>query len=220
MDGILVVDKPQGFTSHDCVKIIRKKFGIKKVGHAGTLDPLATGILILLLGKATRLFGDFSSFDKEYEATLTLGLTTDTGDIQGNFVRQFPFEHIKKEDVLQGFSKFRGIIEQIPPMVSALKYKGKKLYQLARRGITVPRSSRKICIHSLTLTRFAPPEIDFKVQCSKGTYVRKLGEDIGQMLGSGGCISSIRRTALGPFKINEAVKLAEINESHLRNWPH
>ncbi len=215
-----MADKPQGLTSHDCVKIIRKRFGIKKVGHAGTLDPLATGILILLLGRATRLFADFSGFDKEYEATLTLGLATDTGDIQGSVIQSLPYEHIKEEDVLQGLSKFQGAIEQIPPMVSALKYQGKRLYELARRGITVPRSSRKIFIRSLLLIRFAPPEIDFKVQCSKGTYVRKLGEDIGQLLGSVGCISKIRRIASGPFRINEAVKLADINESHLRNWPY
>jgi tRNA pseudouridine55 synthase len=220
MDGILVIDKPRGLTSHDCVKIIRKRFGIKKVGHAGTLDPLATGILILLLGKATRLFLGFAGFDKEYEATLTLGITTDTGDSQGKIINTSTYEHIKEIDVLGVFNKFQGNIEQIPPMVSAIKYQGKKLYELARRGIVVARSPRKICIHSLILTGYRPPEVDFKVECSKGTYIRTLGEDIGSRLGCGGCISRIRRTKLGPFNINEAVSLEGINESHLRHWPN
>ncbi len=219
MDGILVVDKPEGLTSHDCVKKIRYKFSVKKVGHAGTLDPLATGILILLVGKAVRLFPAFSGFDKEYEATLTLGITTDTADIQGKIIKSLPYEHISKEQLLVIFKKFQGAIEQVPPMVSALKYHGKKLYQLARLGIVVPRSARKIFIHSLILTRYNLPEVDFLVKCSKGTYVRKLGEDIGDALGCGGCISRIRRINLGPFKINEAVRLEEINESHLRQWP-
>ncbi|MDP2939386.1 MAG: tRNA pseudouridine(55) synthase TruB [Candidatus Omnitrophota bacterium] len=217
MDGILVIDKPQGITSHDCVKKIRKIFGVKKVGHAGTLDPLATGILVVLLGKATRKFLDFSGFDKEYEATLTLGITTDTGDIQGKIIKTLPFDHVRRENVLQAFNNFVGVIEQIPPMVSALKYHGEKLYQLARRGIVVERRPRKICIHSLTLTEYVPPELNFKVKCSKGTYIRTLAEDIGTMLGCGGCISSIRRIGLGPFKIEEAIKLEEINASHLRH---
>ena len=218
MDGILVIDKPQGLTSHDCVKKIRKRFGIRKVGHAGTLDPLATGILIMLLGKATRRFLDFSSFDKEYEATLILGTSTDTGDILGRIINTSPFEQINLEMLKDVFSRFKGEIEQIPPMFSALKYQGKRLYQLARRGIVVPLAPRKVFIHNLILTRYSSPEVDFRVKCSKGTYVRKLAEDLGNALGCGGCISRIRRITLGPFKIEEAVKLEEINENHLRQW--
>jgi tRNA pseudouridine55 synthase len=220
MDGILIIDKPQGLTSHDCVKIIRKTFNLKKVGHAGTLDPMATGILILLLGKATRLFPDFSGFDKEYEATLTLGITTETGDIEGSVVKSQPYGDVKLEKLLEVFDKFQGETEQIPPMVSALKYKGKKLYQLARKGIVIPRNPRKIFIHSLILANFSPPEIDFKVKCSKGTYIRKLGEDMGDLLGCGGCISRLRRTKAGPFRIEEAIKLEEANENHIRQWPN
>lgn len=219
MEGILVVDKPSGLTSHDCVKAARKRFGIKKVGHAGTLDPLATGILILLVGKAARLFSEFSGFDKEYEATLTLGTTTDTGDSEGKIIRSVGYGHITREKLLDAFKKFQGAGEQVPPMVSALKYQGKRLYQLARQGIVVPRAPRKIYIHSLSLIDFKPPQVDFRVSCSKGTYVRKLGEDIGGLLGCGGCICRLRRINLGPFKIEEAIKLEEIDESYLRQWP-
>lgn len=215
----MVVDKPGGLTSHDCVKIIRKKFGMKKVGHAGTLDPLATGILVMLLGKATRLFPLFANFDKEYEATLTLGISTDTGDIKGKIIESSKYEHVTFDKMQVAISRFQGEIEQIPPMVSALKYKGEKLYQLARRGIEVKRTPRKIRIYSLIMTRYSVPEVDFKVKCSKGTYVRKLGEDIAREAGCGGCISSIRRINLGPFNINEAVSLEEINENYLRQWP-
>lgn len=220
MDGILIIDKPQGLTSHDCVKKIRETFNIKKVGHAGTLDPMATGILILLLGKATRLFPDFSGFDKEYKATLTLGITTETGDIEGNIVKSQPYDYVKLERLLEVFDKFQGETEQIPPMVSALKYKGKKLYQLARKGIVIPRSPRKIFIHSLIMEKYNPPEIEFKVKCSKGTYIRKLGEDMGDLLGCGGCISRLRRIMAGPFGIEEAIKLEEANENHIRQWPN
>ncbi len=219
MDGILVIDKPQGLTSHDCVKRIRRLFNIKKVGHAGTLDPLATGILVMLLGKATRLFNDFSGFDKEYEATLMLGIATDTGDIEGKIIKTQAYEHIKQDNLKEVFKKFVGELEQVPPMVSALKHKGMKLYQLARQGIEVERKPRKILIHSLHLIEYDAPEAVFRVKCSKGTYIRKLGEDIGNMLGCSGCISRLRRTNLGPFNIDEAVKLEEINENHLRAWP-
>lgn len=218
MDGILIVDKPQNITSHDVVRHIRSIFGIKKVGHAGTLDPMATGVLVLLLGEATRLFSHFSHFDKEYEATLTLGLETETGDIQGKIKKEFAFEKIDTERIREVFKQFTGKIEQIPPMFSALKFKGKKLYQLARKGIEVERKPRSITIHSLKLLRFEPPQIDFSVCCSKGTYIRRLGEDIAKALGTRGCLCVLRRVTLGPFSIKEARKLGEVNESHIRPW--
>lgn len=218
MEGILIIDKPENITSHDVVKHIRKLFAIKKVGHAGTLDPMATGILVLLLGKSTRLFSSFSSFDKEYEATLTLGLETETGDRQGKIKKEFAFEKIDEDRIEKAFKQFVGKIEQVPPMFSALKFKGKKLYELARKGIEVERKPRPISIYSLMLLKFDPPQIDFRVRCSKGTYIRKLAEDIAKALGTRGCLSALRRTVLGPFGIKEAVKLEEINESHVRIW--
>lgn len=220
MDGILIVDKPSGITSHDVVENIRHKFGIKRVGHAGTLDPIATGILILLLGKATKLFSNFVNFDKEYEATLTLGISTQTGDTQGKTIEIKSYENIALAEVEKVFNESKEQTEQIPPIFSALKYKGRRLYALARKGIEVPLIARKIKIYSLELRNFNLPEIDFYIRCSKGTYVRKVAQDMGKMLGCGGCISRIRRVGIGPFKIEEAIKLADINESHLRHWQY
>lgn len=218
-EGILIIDKPQGITSHDVVNSVRRKLGIKRVGHAGTLDPIATGLLIILVGKVTKSFNKFVNFDKEYLATLTLGKRTDTGDALGNVVKTEPFGHITQEKVKEVSNSFVGDIEQIPPMVSALKYKGKRLYSLAKKGISVPRESRKIKIHSLEIIKFSLPDVDLRIACSKGTYIRKLGEDMGELLGCGAHISKIRRTAIGPFRIEEAIKLEEVNESLLRNWP-
>lgn len=219
MDGILVIDKPTGITSHDVVKHIRQRFDIKRVGHAGTLDPMATGILIVLLGKCTQLFSDFSNSDKEYEATLTLGVETETGDKDGKIRKEFAFEKIDEVRINEVFAQFTGTMEQVPPMFSALKFKGKKLYQLARKGITLDLKPREVMIHSLKLLRFNPPHIDFSVRCSKGTYIRKLGEDIAKSLGTRGCLSALRRIASGPFTIQQAIKLEDINENHIRPWP-
>ncbi len=217
-DGILVIDKPSGVTSHDIVDVIRKKLKIKKVGHSGTLDPVATGVLVLLVGRATKLFSKFVHFDKEYEATLRLGVVTSTGDSQGTVVCEKEISHIKEEDVRAAFSQFIGERQQVPPMVSAIKHQGKRLYELARRGIEVDRKARTIKIYDLKITAMNLPEVDFYVKCSKGTYIRRLGEEIGEELGVGGTISRIRRISLGPFHIGEAVKIEEANESHLRDW--
>jgi len=217
MNGFLIVDKPEGITSHDVVDFIRKKFCIRKVGHAGTLDPMATGVLVLLVGKATKQFIRFENFDKEYEATLTLGSMTDTGDAQGKIIKTQRFDNISKEKVEEVFNRFIGEINQVPPMVSALKYKGNRLYALARCGIDVIRKPRKIKIYFLKLIEFNLPHIKFVVRCSKGTYIRKLGEDMGNVLGCGGHISSIRRLSVGPFNIRDAVRPQDINESYLRH---
>lgn len=217
-DGIILIDKPSGMTSHDVVAIIRRTFNMRQVGHAGTLDPLATGVLILLLGPATKLFNKFSSMDKAYEATLTLGTTTDTADIEGKVLTTAPYQHISRESVEDVFSRFIGDIEQTPPMVSALKVKGKRLYRLARKGVHVELQPRKIRIDSLKIVHFALPEVRFSLECSKGTYVRKLAEDAGEILGCGGCISQIRRTRIGTFKIQDAVTLENVNESHIRHF--
>ena len=217
-EGILVVNKPMGLTSHDVVKEIRRKFRMQQVGHAGTLDPLATGVLVILLGKSTKLFNKFVDLDKAYRATLILGTSTDSADIQGKVLEKRPYEHITREQAEIVFRRFAGEIEQVPPMVSAVKVKGKKLYQLARKGIAIERQARLIKIHRLQLESFAPPEVKFYLECSKGTYVRQLAEDIGKELGCGACITQIERTKVGSFSIDDAVTLEEINEGHIRNW--
>jgi len=217
-EGILIIDKPSGVTSHDIVDIVRKKINIKQVGHSGTLDPLATGVLVLLVGKATKLFSKFVNFDKEYEATLMLGIVTSTGDSQGKILSKNDFSHLTQDNVRGAFLEFIGPSLQVPPMVSAIKYKGRRLYELARRGIEVKRAARPINIYELNISRMELPEVDFLVKCSKGTYIRRLGEEIGEKLCVGGYISRIRRTALGPFNIRDAVSLEDIHESNIRDW--
>ena len=218
LNGFLIVDKPQGITSHDVVNVIRRKFKMRRVGHAGTLDPLATGVLVILLGRSTKLFDKFSSFDKAYEATMTLGITTDSADIEGKILNQSPCEGVTENQILDVFKQFIGDINQTPPMVSAVKVQGKRLYKLARQGIEVKREPRKINIKSLGLVHLALPEVKFYLECSKGTYVRQLAEDVGRVLGCGGCISQIKRTRIGNFTIEEAAALEEISESHIRHW--
>ena len=215
-NGILVVDKPSDMTSHDVVDVVRRKFKMKQVGHAGTLDPLATGVLVVLLGQATKLFNKFSAFDKSYVATITFGLTTDTADIRGNVIDRKPYDLVTEQNVRDIFRSFLGESDQIPPMVSALKHKGKRLYQLARKGVEIKREARRIKIYSLELLSFMLPEVKFSLECSKGTYVRKFAEDVGSRLGCGGCISQIHRTKVGPFEIGQAAKLEHISESDIR----
>ncbi len=217
-EGLLIIDKPSGMTSHDVVALMRKKLRTKKIGHSGTLDPVATGVLVLLVGKATKLFSKFVHFDKEYEATLRLGTVTSTGDSEGRVLAEKNASHVTEAEVRRVFSEFVGERQQVPPMVSAIKHKGERLYELARRGIEVERQARTIRIYDLKITRIAFPDIDFFVKCSKGTYIRRLGEEIGEVLGVGGFISRIRRVSLGPFTIKEALKIDEANESHLRAW--
>ncbi len=218
LEGIVVVDKPTGLTSHDVVSRVRRRFKMRRVGHAGTLDPLATGVLVVLVGKATRLFGRFEAFDKAYKATLILGRRTTTADVEGRIVSESPWGEVTRERLEEVFREFTGRIEQIPPMVSAVKVKGKRLYTLARKGLEVRREARKITIHSLEILEFSPPEVRFTLECSKGTYVRKLAEDIGERLGCGACISEIQRTKVGPFTIDQAVRLEDLDESCLRPW--
>ena len=217
-EGIIIVDKPDGMTSHDVVARVRRRFNMKRVGHAGTLDPLATGVLVLLLGKATKLFNKFVAFDKAYRATMILGTETTSADTQGEVTGRQPYEHITRQQVEEVFKNFTGHIEQIPPMVSAVKVKGQKLYQLARKGIIIEREPRQIRIDCLRVEQFNSPEVAFYLECSKGTYVRQLAEDAGKILGCGACISQIRRTKVGAFNIEDAVNLEDLNESHIRNW--
>lgn len=211
MDGILLIDKPSGMTSHDVVDFIRRKFRIKRVGHSGTLDPMATGLLIILLGRATRLSRSFAEFDKEYEASLTLGESTDTQDAQGKTVFKSDIEGLDESQINEGFLRFKGEIEQIPPMVSAIKYKGKRLYELARNNQIVPRQPRKVQIYKLEITKIDLPRVDFHIVCSKGTYIRTLCEDIGKRLGCGGYLSRLRRIRIGPYILSKAISLDEVS---------
>lgn len=218
MEGIIIVNKPDGMTSHDVVAIVRKKFKMRRVGHAGTLDPLATGVLVLLLGKATKLFDKFVAFDKAYRATMILGTATNSADTQGKIIQQLPYDHVTRQQVEEAFKGFVGDIEQVPPMVSAVKVGGRKLYQLARKGIEVERKPRQIRIDCLRMEDFNPPDVKFYLECSKGTYVRQLAEDVGKVLGCGACISQIQRTKVGAFCLEDAVDIEDINEGHMRNW--
>lgn len=217
--GIIVVDKPSGITSFDVVRKIRSRFKIKKVGHCGTLDPLATGLLVILLGKDTKLFSKFSTFDKAYKASLELGLSTSTGDCLGEVLERKGIENLSTSDIESVFKDFIGDIIQVPPMFSALKYHGKKLYELARQGLEVPRKERLIKIYDLKICDLRLPYVDFYVHCSKGTYIRTLAQDIGKRIGCGACIVDIRRTLLGPFDIGDAITMDKLDESHIRDWP-
>lgn len=205
MDGILIVDKPKGLTSHDVVDFIRKRFHLKKVGHAGTLDPLATGVLVILIGSLTKKSADLISQDKEYEVVLSLGVATDTQDGQGEVVKREKVNNLSLEQIKHTFSKFLGRIEQTPPMFSALKIKGKKLYTLARKGIEIKRPSRPVHIYKLEIKKFTSPDINFIINCSKGTYVRTLCADIAERLGCCGYMSYLRRVRSGTFVISQSI---------------
>lgn len=217
-DGILIINKPQGLTSHDVVERVRKILGRKRVGHAGSLDPLATGVLIIFIGKATQLFNKFLEFNKEYIATLTLGRITDSGDSEGKILKIVPVPFIEEETIKMIFQEFVGEIEQVPPMVSALRYRGRRLYQFARLGLNIPRQPRKVIIEELRLLKFDCSDIHFYVRCSRGTYVRQLACDIALRLGSGGHISQIERLSVGPFNIKDAISIDKVDESHIRHW--
>jgi tRNA pseudouridine55 synthase len=207
MDGILIIDKPQWLTSHDVVLKLRKKTGQQKIGHAGTLDPLATGILVMVLGNATKLVPKLINHDKTYEVCMTLGLKTDSGDITGKTIKKDEVENIDSSKLEKAFIKFTGEIDQTPPMVSAKKHKGKPLYKYARQGKIIPREPKKINIYSITMHKVEIPEVSFTVDCSKGTYIRTLCEDIGDFLDIGACANKIRRIKSGQFTIEQALPL-------------
>jgi len=216
IEGLILVAKPGNMTSHDIVDFVRKRLGTRRVGHAGTLDPLAEGLLIVLVGKYTKLFPKFVNFDKEYLGVLKLGEVTTTGDCEGETVKQEDYSYITEDRIKEVFPSFEGEIEQVPPMVSAVRVGGKRLYSLARKGITIERAARRINIYSLKILKIDLPFVEFCVRCSKGTYVRKLAEDIGERLGCGAHIIKIKRLSIGRFKLEDAVKLDDINESHLQ----
>ena len=213
VNGILIVDKPQGFTSHDVVAKLRGMLRQKKIGHAGTLDPMATGVLVVLLGNATRASDHASGQSKEYVARLRLGLTTDTQDITGATLEEHPVE-VGEEALRAVLPAFTGDIQQLPPMYSAISVNGKRLYDLARKGVEVERQSRDIVIEQLELLPreegLQAHDYDLRALCSKGTYVRTICHDIGAALGCGGCMAALRRTRSGRFTLQDALTFEEI----------
>ena len=212
MNGIVIVDKPQGWTSQDVTARLRRVFNTRRIGHGGTLDPMATGVLPVFVGRATRGVEFFEHAEKTYEATIRLGLTTDTEDTSGTVLSEQEVS-ISEADFLAVLPKFRGKIQQIPPMYSALKINGQKLVDLARRGKEVERQPREIEIFVLDCLEFSGNEARLRVRCSKGTYIRTLCKDIGEALGCGGCMAALRRVQAGEYTIAEAVPLQELLET-------
>ena len=207
MDGIINVFKPKGITSHDVVSIMRKTIGIKKIGHTGTLDPNATGVLPLCVGKGTRVSEYLLDVDKEYIGELSLGIATDTQDIDGKIIKSSS-KTVSKDDIYRAFDEFRGRIEQIPPMYSALKHNGKKLYELAREGKVVKRDPREVYIYDLKIIDILDnKKVIFYSKCSRGTYIRTLCNDIGELLGTYGYMSYLIRVGVGDFKIADSYSI-------------
>lgn len=211
-EGVLFVDKDKGMTSHDVVNRVRRLFGLKKVGHAGTLDPMATGLLIILIGKATKVSQYLMSLSKEYEGTVTLGTATDSYDAEGEVTQTSEVPNFSEEDIKTQMKTFLGDQYQTPPMFSAKKVGGKPLYKSARKGIEVEREPRFIHISSFELLRFQTPYIDFRLRSSKGTYVRSVAHDLGERLGTCAHLSALRRTAIDDFTLDKAFTLEQLNE--------
>lgn len=205
MNGILIINKPKGITSHDVVGKVRRILHTKKVGHAGTLDPIATGVLIVLVGRATKLSDRLLCEKKCYKAGFRLGIETDTYDITGNIVCENAAD-VSKDKIKSVLESFKGKISQIPPMYSAIKIEGKKLYELARRGVTVERKAREVEIYDIDLSG----ENELYIACSKGTYIRSLIHDMGKMLGVGACMTALERCASGTFSIENSVTLEQL----------
>lgn len=206
IDGLVVVDKPAGMTSHDVVARLRRRFGQRRVGHAGTLDPDATGVLVIGLGRATRLLRFLSAADKSYEGEVVLGVETSTQDAAGEVVARHDMSGVTIEDVRRAAAAFVGEIDQVPPMVSALKVGGRRLHELARAGVEVPRAPRRVRVERFDVEEVPgePGVVRVRVDCSSGTYVRTLAADLGRALGGGAHLRSLRRTAVGPFTVAEA----------------
>lgn len=211
-DGVLLVDKPAGITSHDVVYKIRKTFKIKKVGHGGTLDPNATGLLVILVGKGTKLSNSIMSGDKTYQGKIQLGVETDSQDCDGEIVAEKDPSGVTEEILRKEVKSFIGDFYQIPPMVSAVKINGEPLYKAARRGETVKRKERFVHVYSFKINDFTMPYVDATIKCTKGTYIRTIAHDLGQKLGCGANLVELRRLASGCFNVKDALPLNEITE--------
>lgn len=216
--GILVIDKPAGMTSFDVVRRVRSAAGTRRVGHAGTLDPAATGVLVVCLGSATRVVDAIQAGKKQYEATIAFGVTTATYDAEGDVVTSSDATGLTRRAVEQALDAYRGSIMQVPPMYSALKVGGRRLYELAREGVEVERPPRSVTVHRLALVRFDPPEATLEMAVSKGTYVRSLAHDLGQDLGVGAHLSALRRTAVGHFSLSDAHGLDDVVRAFAEGW--
>ena len=212
MNGIVIVDKPQGWTSQDVTARLRRVYATRRIGHGGTLDPMATGVLPVFVGRATRGVEFFEHAEKTYETVLLLGRTTDTQDVTGATLAEKAV-HLSPADIEKVLPRFRGDILQVPPMYSALKVNGKKLYELARKGQEVERQPRPITVFELTNLGFDGTRLSLRVRCSKGTYIRTLCQDIGDALGCGGCMEALRRVRAGEYGIEDAVPLEQLLES-------
>ena len=209
VDGVLLLDKPIGLTSNDALQKARRLFSAAKGGHTGTLDPLATGLLPLCFGEATKFSADLLDADKTYEAELKLGVTTDSGDAEGQIIASVAVD-VEKEAIFKVLPQFIGAIQQVPPMHSALKRNGRPLYELARKGIEVEREPRAVTIHAIDVLSFAGDHLSLRVACSKGTYIRVLAADIGKALGCGAHLAGLRRTVVGDLDLARSVTLAEL----------
>ena len=219
VSGVLVVDKPVGLTSHDVVQIIRRGTGIRRAGHTGTLDPRASGVLVVLVGPAVRLSEYVSASDKRYQATIRLGSATDTYDAEGTVTQSSPVGDISEEQFDEILQQFVGEMEQVPPPYSAIKVKGRKAYDMARQGEEVDLEPRVIQVYSLEVLEWAPPEAVIDVYCSSGTYVRSLANDLGKALGTGAHLVGLRRTKSGRFTLRDAVPLRRLQEAFdAGNW--
>ncbi|MCM8832487.1 MAG: tRNA pseudouridine(55) synthase TruB [Candidatus Omnitrophica bacterium] len=219
MDGIINIYKPRGITSYDVIRIIKKEFKFKdKIGHGGTLDPIGEGVLIICIGNATKLLNQFLNFDKEYIAEVLLGLKTDTDDIDGNIIEKREVGNINEQDIINVVKSFEGEIEQIPPIVSAIKHKGVPLYKYYRKGVKIQPSPRKVFIKKIEIIKISLPYLELKVLCSKGTYIRSLCRDIGKKLGCGGTQNKLIRTKVGMFKIEDSVKIEDLRKYGIEKY--
>jgi tRNA pseudouridine55 synthase len=210
VDGFLIIDKPAGCSSHDVVNRVRRILATKKVGHTGTLDPFATGVLPIAVGEGTKAIPFLDEGEKRYLATLQLGLTTDTQDNTGAVLQRTDYSQVDEAALRQTMAGLTGEIDQVPPMFSAIKQGGQPLYKLARKGIEVERAARRVTILRFELLAFAPPLAQVEVHCSRGTYVRTLADDLGRILGCGACLTELRRTMSGPFRLEQALTLEQL----------
>lgn len=215
VSGILNINKPPGLTSHDVVDRIRRLVGQQQVGHAGTLDPFATGVLLMLLGRATRLMEYAHALPKTYQAEITLGTSSDTDDVTGQITRRTQIEPPSRERIEEILKTFRGAIQQVPPAWAAVKIKGKKLYEYARAGESVKAQPRTVTIHRLTVRQYTYPKLRLIIECSSGTYIRALARDIGSALDTGAYVSSLERTAIGKFDIRHSIGLDKLSTTNL-----
>jgi tRNA pseudouridine55 synthase len=216
MDGVIIIDKPAGKTSHDVVSEVKKILGVKKAGHTGTLDPMVTGVLPVCLNEATKLAGFLTGEDKEYLATMLLGMKTDTLDIEGKIISQSD-NFVTEEEIRAAMAQMVGTIKQVPPAYSAVKYCGKPLYKWARKGVLLDMEPREVKIHSIVIEDVSFPRVTFRVVCSKGTYIRTLCSDVGDLIGPGACLCSLRRLRSGYFSEEMAVSLNNYEDNDKKN---